>query len=52
MDQSLSEVLAHKDVEHWVEAAVEEGQGARWINKDTKDFVLTLQQSLFDPDCV
>lgn len=50
-DQSLSEVLVHKDIEHWVEVAVEEDQGACFINKDMKNFVLTLQEYLFEPDC-
>lgn len=50
MDQSLSEVLAHKDIQHGVEAAVEEGEGARWVNQDINDFVLALEQYLFEPN--
>lgn len=49
VDQSFSEVLAHEDVEHWIEAAVEECQGSQWINKDS---VLLLKKWLSRPNCV
>lgn len=52
MDQCLSEVLANEDIEHWVEAAVEEGQGSHEVIQDTQDFELSPEQQVSEPNCV
>lgn len=51
VEESLPEVLAHEDVEHGVETAVEEGQRACWVHQDVEDFVLAKKQHVFQPDC-
>lgn len=50
MDQSLSEVAAHEDIQNWVEAAVEERQGAHQDPQEDNDVVLIFKQYLFEPD--